>query len=434
MKKRAATAAASTTDVSVARNTSFNLLWGSQILSQIGSNLINFALIIRVFDLAAGTQFANISVALLVLSFGLPALFLSAAAGIYVDHLNKRHVLLVVNFARALLALAFLFVDTNLWLVLIVSFAFSSATQFFAPAESAAIPMLVSKRQLLRANSLFVFTLYTSFIVGYSASAPVIALFGSSGPYLVTSAMLLLAGLLTLGLPDLRAQQPVKLRFNRLLHYTQSELIRNWKAISTTHQLGFPITQLTLSQGVLSIIIALAPALALSILGLPLAATSHFLILPAGAGLVSGVIMAGRLTRWGKTRVIAYCLPIAAALLLTVGLLGAHLADNPDRNMVAGSTGLMIAALVFGLGFCNAIVSVAAQTMLQEHTNNAERGRVFGALGLFMNLAATVPVFVVGVLADLTAPAVVIAGTGALLLGFGLAQLVYLWRQKLIAS
>ncbi|QQR52061.1 hypothetical protein IPG36_05785 [bacterium] len=102
--------------------------------------------------------------------------------------------------------------------------------------------------------------------------------------------------------------------------------------------------------------------------------------------------------------------------------------------MVAGSTGLMIAALVFGLGFCNAIVSVAAQTMLQEHTNNAERGRVFGALGLFMNLAATVPVFVVGVLADLTAPAVVIAGTGALLLGFGLAQLVYLWRQKLIAS
>lgn len=434
MKKRAAAAIPSFSEMSVARNASFNLLWGSQILSQIASNLLNFALIIRVFELAAGTRFANISVALLVLSFGIPALLLSAAAGVYVDHLNKRHVLLVVNFVRALLALVFLTVDTNLWLVLAISFAFSSTTQFFAPAESAAIPALVSKRQLLRANSLFVFTLYTSFIVGYSASAPVIGLLGSSGPYLVTSAMLLVAGLLTLGLPDLKAEQPVKLRLRRLWHYTQVELKRNWHAISTTHHLNFPITQLTIGQAVLSVIIALAPALALNILGLPLSDSSHYLILPAGAGLVTGVVMAGRLTSWGKTKMIAISLPLAATLLLSVGLVGAHLADDPNRHAIAGSTGLMIAVLVFGLGFCNALVSVAAQTMLQEHINSNERGRVFGVLGLFMNLAATVPVFIVGILADLATPPAVVAGTGALLLGFGLSQLAYLWRRGLLAS
>jgi MFS family permease len=434
LKKRVTAATVSNDEISVARNRSFNLLWGSQILSQIASNLLNFALIIRVFELAAGTRFANISVALLVLSFGLPALVLSAAAGVYVDHLNKKHVLLIINFARALLALLFLLVDTNLWLVLTVSFAFSSATQFFAPAESAAIPALVGKRQLLRANSLFVFTLYASFIVGYSASGPIISWFGSAGPYLATSVMLLLAGLLTLGLPDLRAEQPAKLHWRRLWHYTQEELRRNWRAISTSHHLGFPITQLTLGQGVLSVIIAMAPALALSLLGLPLSASSHYLIMPAGAGLVTGVILAGRLTQLGKTKIIAISLPVAATMLLTIGLLGAHLADNPERHTLAHATGLMIAALVYGLGLCNAVVSVAAQTMLQEHTQNAERGRVFGALGLFMNLAATVPVFVVGALADLTTPPAVIAGTGALLLGFGITQFIYLWRQRLLQA
>ena len=68
--------------VSLIRNRNFARLWGSQVLSQVAQNLLNFALVIRVFDLAQHTRFANISVALLILSFGIPSIFFPAAAGV----------------------------------------------------------------------------------------------------------------------------------------------------------------------------------------------------------------------------------------------------------------------------------------------------------------------------------------------------------------
>src|SRR5262245_2749946 len=109
MLKRRSTRVVQPSDaVSVARNPHFNRLWGAQILSQIDQNLLNFALIIRVFQLAEGTRLANVSVALLILSFGIPSIFFAAAAGVYVDHWNKKVVLVTANFLRAGLVLGYL--------------------------------------------------------------------------------------------------------------------------------------------------------------------------------------------------------------------------------------------------------------------------------------------------------------------------------------
>ena len=188
--------------VGLLRNGAFSRLWGSQKLSQVAQNLLNFALIIRVFELAQHTRFANVSVALLVLSFGVPSIFFAAAAGIYVDHWNRKKVLIVANIVRAVLVLGYLFFEQNLIMVLLLSFLISTATQFFAPAEAASIPVLVGERQLLKANSLFIFTMYASFIFGYSGSAPVIAWFGPHGPYIVTAVMFGLATMLVTALPD----------------------------------------------------------------------------------------------------------------------------------------------------------------------------------------------------------------------------------------
>src|SRR5262249_55297374 len=115
--------------VSVARNANFNRLWAAQVLSQIAQNLLNFALIIRVYQLAQGTRFANISVALLILSFGIPSIFFAAAAGVYVDHWNKKVILVTANVLRAVLVLGYLLFERNLIMVLLLSFAISSITQ-----------------------------------------------------------------------------------------------------------------------------------------------------------------------------------------------------------------------------------------------------------------------------------------------------------------
>jgi MFS family permease len=416
--------------VPVIRNLNFNRLWSAQVLSQIAQHLLNFALIIRVFELAQGTRLANVSVALLILSFGIPSIFFAAAAGVYVDHWNKKLVLVVANFLRAFLVLGYLVFEQNLAVVLILSFLISTITQFFTPAEAAAIPAIVKPHQLLRANSLFVFTMYASFIVGYSASAPVIGLFGTSGPYFVTSAMFLLAGLCVAFLPNIHVKESVGMPFRRVVRYTGREIVRNWQLIRSNHNLSFPILQLTITQAILGVLLALAPALSIAVLRTPLQNASQYLVIPAGIGMVVGVVLIGRLAKhFSKTRIISLGLIIAGTSLVLLG------ATSQLHRVVSGheiasslQIGLAVATLVLTLGFINAIVSAAAQTVLQEHTTEANRAKVFGALGMMVNIAATLPIFFAGILADLTSVTQVIGALGALLLVFALSQ--YWWLRR----
>jgi predicted MFS family arabinose efflux permease len=103
--------------VQLLKNTNFLKIWSAQLLSQIASNLLNFALIIRIFDLAANTPFANISVSLLILSFGIPSIIFAVLAGAYVDHLDRKKVLVITNLLRAVLVLMFLLFEQNLFMV-----------------------------------------------------------------------------------------------------------------------------------------------------------------------------------------------------------------------------------------------------------------------------------------------------------------------------
>ncbi|HEY2004357.1 MAG TPA: MFS transporter [Candidatus Saccharimonadia bacterium] len=421
--------------VSVLRNHNFNRLWVAQVLSQIAQNLLNFALIIRVFQLAQGTRLANFSVALLILSFGVPSIFFAAAAGVYVDHWNKKVVLVVANLLRAVLVLGYLIFEHNLAMVLLLSFLISSATQFFAPAESAAIPALVTERQLLRANSLFIFTLYASFIVGYSLSAPVIAAYGPNAPYILTSVMFFIAAVFVWFLPGIRVKETGSMPFARIVRYTGHEIRRNWQLIRSNHNLSFPIAQLTITQASLGVMLALAPAMALAILHLPIQDTSHFLIIPAGVGMVLGVVSISHLVkRYSKIRVIAVGLIIASLALILLGL-SSLLYRTHNGHPIASveSIGLVVAGLVLILGFMNAVVSAASQTILQENTTDTTRGKVFGALNMMVNIAATLPIFFAGILADLTSVNTVIAGLGLLLLVFAAAQYWWLQRQRKLA-
>jgi MFS family permease len=418
--------------ISVVRNANFNRLWAAQVLSQIAQNLLNFALIIRVFQLAQGTRLANVSVALLILSFGIPSIFFAAAAGVYVDHWNKKLVLVIANFLRAFLVLGYLVFEQNLALVLLLSFVISTATQFFSPAEAAAIPALVGPKQLLRANSLFIFTLYASFIIGYSASAPVIAVFGPSGPYFVTAAMFALAGICVAFLPNIHVHESAGMPFAKVVRYTGREIVRNWRLIRSNHNLSFPILQLTITQASLGVLLALAPALALAVLHTQLQNASHYLIIPAGLGMVAGVVSISHLVRhYTKVRIVALGLVTAASALVLLSLtpLLGHFSRHGHQLVNGTQVGLTVAVLVLILGFMNAIVSAAAQTVLQESTTDTNRAKVFGALGMMINIAATLPIFFAGILADLTSVTVVIGVLGTMLLVFALGQYAWLYRQ-----
>lgn len=410
--------------IQVVQDRNFAKLWFSQILSLIAQNLLNFALIIRIFDLTQGGRFANISVALLILSFGVPAVLLSSLAGVYVDHWDRKRVLVISNFFRAVLVLGFLVFEHNLLIVMLMALLISSATQFFAPAEAASIPMVSKPANLVKANGLFVTTFYATFVIGFSASAPIIKSFGVQAPYLLASGFFGIATILAVALPALGGKKSGNISFKALWKVTQKDLKLGRKLIWNDPNLKFPIIQLMLVQGVISVILTLAPAISLALLKQPLQDASSYLVLPAGIGMILGVLGVGHLTKLiSKPTLVRIGLFVGGIVVTALGLTGL-LYRSVKGHPLATIVGIerLVAAELFLLGITIAVISISAQTLLHEMSEEKMRGTVFGVLYTLINFAATAPVLLAGILADVLSVTKVVAIAGVLLLTYAFFQ------------
>ena len=74
------------------------------------------------------------------------------------------------------------------------------------PAENSSIPLLISKRNLFWANTLFSFTLYGSFMIGYTLAGPVFNLFGVDAIFYSGAICLSAAFFISHGLPKLETK------------------------------------------------------------------------------------------------------------------------------------------------------------------------------------------------------------------------------------
>lgn len=396
------------------RNPDFLKIWIAQIVSQLATNLLNFALIIRVYELAANTRYANIAVSLLILAFGIPSIIFAVLAGAYVDHWDRKKVLIVTNIVRAILVLGFLIFSSNLLMIYLIVFAVSVFSQFFTPAEGAALPKLVKKSELVSANALFLFTLYGSFVVGYSLAGPIISLWGSDSVYWVTSISFVIAAVLCISLPTLRA----KLEYKDLRQVNKevfTTIHHNFAKILKNPSLVLPIANLTIAQAMLGVIAVLAPAIAVLVFNQSLATVSYKIVVPAALGMVVGAVMVGSiLKKTSKTKLISIGIGIAAIMLIGLSLV-------PKLNSLA-FFGAIVAIIALILGISNGLVSVSAQTLLQLNSTDETRGKIFGTLNMMMNIAAIVPVFLAGVTADLISPLSVLTISGVLIGLYGIFQ------------
>jgi MFS family permease len=196
---------------SVLRNTAFLRLWMAQLVSQTAQNGLMFTLLILV---TARTESSLIG-SVLVLTFMLPAVLLSLIAGVLVDRWRKRTVLIVTNAIRVALMLSYLVLNRQTPPLLLVTLVFSSVSQFFGPAESSMIPVLVSRRQLISANSFFQLTLTGSQFLGMVVLSPVLLKVGGGTLYFAVAAGLYaLATVLVYTLPKDAEPPVVKEPFN----------------------------------------------------------------------------------------------------------------------------------------------------------------------------------------------------------------------------
>ena len=159
-------------------NRDFCMLWLAQIFSQFADRII-FVVFVTIIAINFDPSGKSTSLqSWLYIAFTIPAILLTAIAGVFIDIWNKKIVMIITNILRGCIILLLPFFDKTLMSLYVLAFLLSSVTQFFVPAEASIIPSVANKYQLMTANSLFATTMMGSLIFGFALGDPMINIFG----------------------------------------------------------------------------------------------------------------------------------------------------------------------------------------------------------------------------------------------------------------
>jgi len=169
----------------LAGNRNYRLLWIGQIVSQLGDWFNSVAIYALLLELTGSAT----SVALMIIVQFLPMAVIGPVAGVVVDRVNRRRLMIVTDILRGMLILVLLVVRRadQVWIVYLVMGATVSLTAFFEPARTAVIPNVTSRAQLLTANALSSATWSAMLAIGAGAGGVVTALFGRNVAFLVNA-------------------------------------------------------------------------------------------------------------------------------------------------------------------------------------------------------------------------------------------------------
>lgn len=408
----------------VLANPRFLSLYLSQVLTQVGGNMVLYGLTVQVFAL---TQ-KSTSVGLLLLTFLVPAVIFGAIAGVYSDQFDRRWILVACNALRGIAFIALLLIDRNVLLLYVVIAIVATLTTFFGPAEAAMIPRVVDRQHLLAANGLFVFTLQASFVVGFAVLGPLfLRILGVQLLVAVAAACYLIAAVLCYVLPPSPPAERLGHGLTlarRALVATVGQLREGVSYIKNHRSISWSLAYLAITSSLIGVLGVLGPDFAVHVLGL---SEQDFvvIVLPLGAGLVVGILTLNVYGKYApRRRLIEGGLAALGIALAILGLAQRVQFIRDGSGALSLLTVVMAVAFVAGVAY--AFVAVPAQTQLQEELPSEVRGRVFGVLNMLVSLASFIPIVIVGPVADaigtpavMIISAVIVAITGLVSIVFG---------------
>lgn len=137
-----------------------------QTISLIGSSAVQFSLI---WWMAKKTD-SPMMLALAGLMAYLPQIFLGPFAGVWIDRMKRKYVIvgadLFIGLAAGLLSICFFIWDPPVWGICLVLLVRATGTVFHQPAIQAIVPLLVPQDQLMKANGWNQFMQSGAFMLG----------------------------------------------------------------------------------------------------------------------------------------------------------------------------------------------------------------------------------------------------------------------------
>jgi MFS family permease len=428
--------------MAVLHNRPFLLLWLAQLSTQVGGNMVMLGLLVLISSEYAGSKLA---ISALLLCFLLPPVLFSAIAGVFVDRVDKRHLLLVTNAIRGLAFVAAYLVGANLILLYGLMILVATVTTFFGPAEASMIPRLVPREQLLAAIGLFALTTNVSFAVGFALLGPfVVTLAGPPTLILIVAAFYFLATIFCWALPSYEKEASLLSR-QTLSASSRAAEAAGHKAKGALGQLseglayirdhrnvGWTLSYVSITGALVGVLAVLGPDFARVSLGLG-DNSLVVIILPLGAGIVSGIVALNTLGHLlPRRRVIEIGLIVLGLLLVLLSYVTPILRFFDDRLTAHGLMSItqiiplvaLIVIVAFFAGACYSAVTISAQTQLQEDLPSQVRGRVFGILNMLVSIASLAPIMIVGAAAELLGATAALAIVSALVTIWGLISVL----------
>ena len=359
----------------------FHLLCAGQSVSVLGSELTGFALSVWIYQRTDSvTQLSAVLLATL-----LPGIVLAPLAGVCVDRMDRRTVMLLGDTASALCTLAisllWLLGRLDLWSVIGLSALVSACEAFQSLAWLSLVPQLVPAERLARANGLFQLALAVPRVIGPAVAGALLGALGLGSVLLLDFATYLVAvGTLFLvrtpGRPEAAGAEEARTSLPR-------EIVQGWSYLRARPGLLGILALLTVTHFSTGVVNVGGQPL---VLGFASPAVLGALLSVAGVGFVLGSLA---MTLWDGPKRLAHGV-LGFSLTFGVGLALAGL--RPSVGLIAAALLVLAGSTPLALGY--------AQALWQAEVPQDLQGRVFAVRDAVTRSALLLGYLITGPLAD----------------------------------
>ena len=202
------------------RNSNYRRIWMGQVVSEIGDHFNNIA----VFSLALEKTRSGLVVSWIMISRAIPAILAGPMAGVVLDRLDRKRVMIVSDLMRAVLALGFLLYHKpqDSWLLYLFSGFLMFASPFFTSGRSSILPTITTAEELHTANALTQTTQWATLTVGTLLAGGIVTQFGYSRAFIFNALSFLVSAWAVSRLRLKRGE------FRAKRSLTEADVVRPW--------------------------------------------------------------------------------------------------------------------------------------------------------------------------------------------------------------
>lgn len=378
------------------RNKNFSLYILGRLVSLIGNGVLMLAMPLYVLDLTGQGKMMGLFGMLSLL----PALVTMPIAGVLGDRLNRKHIMVAMDFANGLLLFA-IFVITkmeisNLGFLMAFTVLLSIFSAIFNASTSAMLPDLVEENLLGKATSMRALVNSISFIIGPLLGGILYGFWGIEMIFLVDGISFLVSSF-SEGFISYQPKREVsKIPKTNMLADIKGGFAFIGKHKNLKMLMGFALLTNLMMNPIFSVVY---PYIMRKELGFSAQAYSFFETAFVVGMLLGNVVFVSLLSQKDtkvlmKTGLLAEtCLLVVVAVIFLPGVVGGF--GGPTYLFLAA-----LIALVMFFGFSNVYVNVPFETNMQKMVPEELRSRVFAALGIISQGGVPLSTFVMGLALD----------------------------------